>query len=126
MKKIISLAGFIFLAGCAANELKPGAEKVRFTQMEPKGCRYLGEVTGNQGNFFTGGWTSNENLETGARNDLKNKAAEMGGNVVLLLTNRAGQTGNYSGGWGGGSQTNVAMSATVYRCPTTTTKASVK
>jgi hypothetical protein len=84
----------------------------------------LGEATGNQGNFFTGAWTSNENLETGARNDLKNKAAGMGGNVVVLLTNRAGVTGS-AGQYGGSmQQTNVTVTGTVYRCPTASRPAS--
>ncbi|WP_253248803.1 DUF4156 domain-containing protein, partial [Klebsiella pneumoniae] len=73
-------------------------------------------VTGSQGNFFTGGWTSNSNLETGARNDLKNKAWKMGGNVVVLLTQRAGQTGSVYHGTGSSQQTNVTLSGTVYRC----------
>lgn len=116
MKNLLLGTTIIILAGCAAQPLKPGAEKVRFMQNEPKGCKYLGEATGNQGDFFTGGWTSNENLETGARNTLKNKAAEMGGNVVVMLTNRAGNTGSY-GRYGGGShQTNVSITATVFNC----------
>lgn len=118
MKQVVLGVVLLVLAGCAAEQLRPGAQKVRFMQAEPKGCKYLGETTGNQGNFFTGGWTSNENLETGARNTLKNNAYDMGGNVVVLLTNRAGQTGSYSGDYGGRSQqTNVSLSATVYSCP---------
>lgn len=117
MKKIILGAMLLSLMGCAAAQLTPGAEKVRFMQSEPKGCKYVGEATGNQGNFFTGGWTSNENLETGARNTLKNKAKEMGGNVVVILTNRAGQTGSYGQYGGGSQQTNVALTGTVFNCP---------
>lgn len=121
MKKSLLVMAALIIAGCAAEELKPGANNVRFMQSEPKGCKYVGEATGNQGNFFTGGWTSNENLETGARNTLKNKAFEMGGNVVVMLTNRAGQTGSYSMnngyGSGGSSQTNVALTGTVFNCP---------
>ena len=108
------------IAGCAAKPLNPQAQKVHLVTSEPKDCEYLGEVTGNQGDFFTGGWTSNANLETGARNDLKNQAAQMGGNTVQLLTTRAGQTGSFGvgNGSGGGSseQTNVTYVGTVYRC----------
>lgn len=115
------------LVACAAAQLNPGAERVRFAQTEPQGCEYLGEATGNQGNFFSGAWTSNANLETGARNELKNQAAAMGGNVIVMLTNRAGQTGHMSGGsWGmsgGSSQTNVTITGTVFRCPTNPTAA---
>lgn len=117
MRKLILGSALLLLAGCAAEQLKPGAEKVRFMQSEPKGCKYVGEATGNQGNFFTGGWTSNENLETGARNILKNKANEMGGNVVVMMTNRAGQTGSYNQYGGGSQQTNVALTGTVFNCP---------
>ncbi len=72
---------------------------------------------GQPGNFFTGGWTSNSNLETGARNDLKNKAYKMGDNTVVLLTQRAGQTGSSWHGSGSSKQTNVTLSGNVYRCP---------
>ncbi len=117
MRELIVVISGFFLFGCAATQLNPEAQKVRFLQNDPKGCKYLGEVTGNQGNFFTGGVTSNPNLETGARHEVKNKAFAMGGNAVVLLTNRAGQTGSTAGGSGGGQQTNVTMTATVYDCP---------
>ena len=55
------------LAGCAATKLESGAQQVRIVTTEPQGCEYLGEVTGSQGGFFTGAFTSNANLETGAR-----------------------------------------------------------
>lgn len=106
------LVGLIFLAGCSAVGLRAGAERVRITNTEPgRECRFLGDVTGSQGNRLTGGVTSNANLETGARNDLKNKAFNMGGNVVHLLIQRDGTTGT--------SQTrkSVVLVGNVYRCP---------
>ncbi len=111
---------FFGLAACSANPVIPQAAKVKIVTTEPAGCDYLGEATGNQGNFFTGGWTSNANLEEGARNELKNSAFKLGGNTVVLLSSRAGITGSYSvsNGYGGGSseQTNVTYSGAVYRC----------
>lgn len=115
------LIGLLTLGACSPIPVQPGAERVRIVTNEPTGCQYLGDVTGSQGDFFTGGWTSNANLETGARNDLKNQAARLGGNTIQLLTTRAGQTGSMgiSQGSGGGSsaQTNVTYVGTVYRCP---------
>ena len=109
------LFSFVVLAGCSVTPLQTGAEGVRVTNTEPASeCKFLGDITGNEGNAFTGSFTSNENLETGARNDLKNKAAALGGNVVVLITQRAGQTGS---GDTGGAQTNVTLSGNVYRCP---------
>jgi hypothetical protein len=115
MKIVVLVFALVSILGCAAIAIKPGAEKVRVTKTEPgKECTFLGEATGSQGNFLTGDFTSNSNLETGARNDLKNKAAAMGGNVVFILTDRAGQTGGYQSG---GSQTNVVITGNVYSCP---------
>lgn len=69
MKKRAIVLFSMALTACSANNLNQGAERVRITNTEPTGnCTFLGEVTGSQGNFFTGGWTSNSNLETGARN----------------------------------------------------------
>ena len=112
------------LTGCSSIEVVQEASMVRLTHNEPdlKECRFLGDVTGNQGDFFLGVFTSNQNLETGARNDIKNKASALGGNVVYLLTNRAGQSGNVWGEdgdlSGGSQQTNVTLSGNVYHCPT--------
>jgi hypothetical protein len=118
MKRTLALATvFAFLAACQAIPLQPGAAQVRLTNEEPQGCKFLGDITGNQGNALTGGFTSNRTLETGARNDIKNQAKAMGGNVVYLLTNRAGQTGSFGAGSGGSEQTNVTLSGNVYECP---------
>jgi hypothetical protein len=112
-----SVLACVLMAGCTAIPLKPGAELVRVTHVEPTGCKWLGDVTGSQGNSYTGQYTTNANLETGARNDLKNKAAALGGNLVVLITERAG--GNFDLGLEGGTvhRTDVTLTGSVYRCP---------
>lgn len=132
MKKMLLAmvaAAVVALAGCAA--IQPVSPQVNSgviasTNPPPKNCKFVTQVLGSQGNFFTGGWTSNANLEEGAMNDLKNKAFSAHGNYVQLVTNRAGVTGSSSFGgdghggfWGGGSseQTNVTSTGNVYRCP---------
>jgi hypothetical protein len=107
--------GFV-LTACSATELRPQAQRIRMTNTEPTGCRYLGEVIGNQGGSFAGKYTSNTNLETGARNDMKNKASDLGGNVIVMLANRAGQTGSYGLYGGSSQQTNVTYVGAVYKC----------
>lgn len=117
------------ISGCSA--IQPTSPEVNSKVIAtgnppPKGCKYLGQVLGNQGNFFTGAWTSNANLEQGSMTDLKNKTYALGGNYVQLVTNRAGVTGGgYMGGdghggfWGSSSseQTNVTSTGNAYRCP---------
>lgn len=118
MKKTSIILFVTLIAGCSANSVHHNATRVRVTNNEPgHECQFLGDVTGSQGNFLTGGWTSNSNLETGAHNDLKNKAADMGGNVVSILTQRAGQTSSAYAGTGSSQQTNVTLTGNVYRCP---------
>ena len=112
MKILLSLCILVSMVSCSVIPLKDGAGRIKITRTEPKGCTYLGDITGNQGNFFTGIFTSNATLETGARHDLKNKAKELGGDTIYLLTDRAA----LSGGRTGFQQTNVVMSGSVYKC----------
>lgn len=117
MRTIYALLCLTALVGCAAHNLESGAERVKIVTTEPQGCEYLGEVTGSQGDFFTGAFTSNANLETGARHDMKNQAAKLGANTVQMLTNRAGQTGSMGQGSGSMEQTNVTYTGVAYKCP---------
>lgn len=99
------------VVGCAATETTSKGAAVEIVTERPTGCRLLGEAVGKQGNAFTGDFISNENLMIGARNDLKNKAAAMGGNVVQAQSMLNG-THPYSSG---------AISSTVignvFACP---------
>ncbi len=111
MKIAYLVAGVLMLCACSAINVKRGAELVRVTNKEPgRECKFLGDVTGSQGNRFTGGFTSDANLDTGARNDLKNKAFDLGGNVVYLLIQRDSQTGDSR------DRKNVTLSGNVYKC----------
>jgi hypothetical protein len=71
-------------------------------------CKYLGDATGGQGNFITGYYTSNANLQAGSINDLKNQAAGMGGNAIHILSNTTGLDQ--------GTQTSVTSTGNVYFC----------
>ena len=103
------------VGACTATPLEPGASRVRLTNSEPQPpCQYLGEVTGRQGGWWTGGWTTNADLDEGARNDMKNKAAAMGGNVAQIVAN---QSGISKAGDAGAQTTVVTYVASVFRCP---------
>lgn len=113
---------FLLLSGCAAVKMQPGAEKVIVsTHKAPRQCKFLGQIMGSQGNFFTGAYTSNANLEQGSQNDLRNKAAQMGANYVALITDRAASSGSISGSdsniFGSSQQTSVTATGNAYHCP---------
>lgn len=117
----LSVAGAL-LASCSATQLSPAAQKVVVSPNKPpRSCKFLGMVQGSQGNFFTGQFTSNKNLQAGSFNDMRNQAVAKGGNYIQLLVSRAGQSGvggGSAGGFGGDSmQTTTTNSGNVYKCP---------
>jgi len=127
MKKLLTVSAVaVILSGCASIPADPStARLIASPNPAPKSCKYVGQVVGNQGNFFTGGFTSNSNLEQGAMNDLRNKASKLDANYIQIITNRAGVTGSSSGSFdrhggiitGGSQQTNVTNVGNAYRCP---------
>jgi len=100
-------------------ELQPSANKIiASTNPVPKSCHYLGQVFGHQGNAWTGGFTSNRNLEIGAMNDLKNEAMKLKANYIQIINSRAGVTASSSNNSNGQSQqTNVTNVGNAYACP---------
>ena len=114
--KIIIPTSLVLFAGCESIELESGASSVEVVLEKPTSCKYLGQVRGAQGNFFTGGWTSNANLEQGAMNQLRNEAAKIGADTVYVITNRASNTcsgGRYGGGF---QQTGTTLIGNAYKC----------
>ncbi len=119
-RKLLTTLLLASLIGCSAIQLRPEAARVIVSRnAAPKGCKFIASVTGSQGDFFRGGYTSNKNLAEGAMNDLKNQASDLGANYVQLETNQAGVTGSggsYGGGGGGMAQTDVTNTGNAYRC----------
>ena len=112
MRKAFIVLVIASLAGCSAHQVKPSAQNIEIVNEAPDQtkCRYLGEVVGSQGNWATGDFTSNENLVVGARNELRNKADSMGGNIVYL------QDMKNTNAWGSLGTTNTTAIGKVYRC----------
>ena len=112
LKQICFVVFYLALAACAATTAEPGAELVELVNEPPRTttCSYLGEISGSQGNWFTGDFTSNENLVVGARNDLRNKALELGGNTIYI------QDLVHSSSTDSLGTTNVTAIGKVYKC----------
>lgn len=106
------------ITACSSIDLNDNAKGILVSRSAPpKGCEFVTQIAGNQGNFFTGMYTSNENLEVGSMNDLRNKAADQGANYVQLISDRAGVTGSGGGGGYSSAQTNVTNLGNAYKCP---------
>lgn len=88
IKRILAVAASAAAVGvlvaCSATPVTPEGAGVEIVTEQPANCRTVGEVIGSQGNVFSGDFTTDQTLMQGARNDLRNKAAALGGNVVQL------------------------------------------
>ncbi len=88
-KSVALLLAVSAIAGCSssANQLNSAGQNVRFVDQQPGAqCHYLGTVTGEQSNWFSGQTAEGGNSLRGAANNLRNRAAELGGNVVYNAT----------------------------------------
>lgn len=112
LKIVLSLTVASVLIGCSAHSVKPGAETVEIMvgQADRNLCEFKGEIVGSQGNWFTGDFTSNENLVIGARNELRNKAHALGANIVYI------QDMKNTNAWGSLGTTNTTAVGKAYKC----------
>nr|WP_113868442.1 DUF4156 domain-containing protein [Brenneria salicis]NMN90380.1 uncharacterized protein DUF4156 [Brenneria salicis ATCC 15712 = DSM 30166]RBP59632.1 uncharacterized protein DUF4156 [Brenneria salicis ATCC 15712 = DSM 30166]RLM29783.1 hypothetical protein BHG07_14315 [Brenneria salicis ATCC 15712 = DSM 30166] len=102
----------ILLAGCSAtHQLSTAAQAVTFTDTKPGNeCQLLGQVSGSQSNWFSGNESDGSSMR-GAANDLRNKAAAMGGNTLYSVTSPS-QTF-----WSSFAPLDSKMVGDVYKCP---------
>lgn len=102
----------VSLMGCAAKSVRPEAAAVEIVNEvpDPNRCKFVGEIVGSQGNWFTGDFTSNKNLVIGARNELRNEAHTLGGNVVYI------QDLKNTNAWGSLGTTNTTAVGKAYSC----------
>jgi len=110
--RFVLVAAVIALAGCGAIKPTTSGAVVELSNARPDtACRYLGEAVGSQGNWFTGDYTANSHLMEGARNDLRNKAAALGGNFVWVQNVSNAQAHGALG------TSNTTAVGNVYACP---------
>ncbi len=113
----------VLACGCAAAPLQtPDAANVLVTRNAPApDCQFVGEVLGNQGNFWTAEFTSDNDLIIGARNRMRDRAFELGANFVQIeLENQSHNTADLSSG-GVYSSTIIGNA---YSCPSATSVSS--
>ncbi|MEJ1267700.1 DUF4156 domain-containing protein [Pantoea ananatis] len=105
-------AGALLLAGCSSStDLTSAGQRVTFTDQQPgKQCQLLGSLTGSQSNWLSGAGGETSMLR-GAANDLRNRAAEMGGNVIYGATS---PTQNPLSAF---APLDSKMTGQVYKCP---------
>lgn len=87
--KIVFWAGFLvaLLSGCAT--LSPKGQRVRITTNPDvvRGCEFLGNISGYSG---WGGTAARSLGEEQVQIEMQNKTADIGGNVLFLISSRGG------------------------------------
>jgi len=92
-KTILTISLCVMAASCTVIQKQPGTEPVRLVfynelnivaEDKSPTCRYLGEIVGSEGHWYSYLFISNSELTHGAMNDIHNKANELGANVVYL------------------------------------------
>ncbi len=82
-----------------------------FTDQQPGiDCQLLGNVTCSQSNWLSDSGGEGRSLR-GAANDLRNRAAEMGGNVIYGATSPTQKL------WSAFAPLDSRMKGQVYKCP---------
>jgi hypothetical protein len=112
VKLLSFLVAMISIYGCSAIKSLPEAQGIEIVNITPdeEKCKYIGEVVGSQGNWFTGDYTSNENLVVGARNELRNEAYKLGANIVYMSDMKN------TNAWGSLGTTNTTAIGKAYLC----------
>ncbi|OIX45184.1 hypothetical protein AXW37_15805 [Yersinia ruckeri] len=87
IKVLLGLSAAMLLAGCSSTtQLSAAGEQVKFSDTKPGSeCQLVSEVSGSQSNWLSGQGGESSSMR-GAANDLRNKAAAMGGNVIYGAT----------------------------------------
>lgn len=108
-------AGTLLLAGCTTtNELSAAGQSVKFSEDRPaSNCQALGTVVGTQSNWLSGQGGEGSSMR-GAANDLRNKAAAMGGNVIYGTASPVGFTETYLSSF---APLDSKIQGQVYKCP---------
>jgi len=77
---------FILMINSCAIDLKEGADIVQLIYVQPtkEACQFIGQTSASDGGMVSGDFMSDADIHKGAANQMKNKAYEMGGNLVYI------------------------------------------
>jgi hypothetical protein len=106
-------ASMLLLSGCLAKPLSAGGAGVALVEGAPVGCERLGEVVGRSGGGMRGDLTSPHDLDLGARNDLRNRAARLGADTVEVVRLEGIVTHSFAGN---GRPSAVQATGVAWRC----------
>ncbi|MGR5412166.1 DUF4156 domain-containing protein [Vibrio astriarenae] len=80
----------MLLAGCSTPmaTLNGDADQIEVridSHFDPQECRWLGDVTGSEGHWYSYLFFTNDVMVRGAVNDLRNNAQQLGADTVYMI-----------------------------------------
>lgn len=96
-----SIVGCLALAACSSAPV--GGNAVQVVTAVPEGCEYVGETRGGQTSTSRLSAGAGTSIDATARQQLRDRAAEMGGNVLFVV--------------GQEQEVRVVVKGAIYRCP---------
>jgi len=89
IKQVLLLLCYLSLSSCSLLDTQQLHDNTRQIQVvsnyeQIKGCRYISELVGSEGHWYTFFFISNTELTHASINDLKNQASEVGANIVYV------------------------------------------
>lgn len=73
-----------FLASCKTYDIKPGSERIRVFETEPRGCIFLGEIPAEQEDSVVGPAPAEIEMSLPTRIEMRNKAFSLNANVIVF------------------------------------------
>lgn len=89
IKQVLLLLCYLSLSSCSLLDTQQLHDNTRQIQVvsnyeQIKGCRYISELVGSEGHWYTFFFISNTELTHASINDLKNQASEVDANIVYV------------------------------------------
>jgi len=113
LRTLVCAGSALLLAGCMARSLSPAGGRVAVVPEAPPGCERLGDLVGLSHGGMRGDMSSPHDLELGARNDLRNRAARIGADTVQMT----GREGIVTHGFAGHARpSQVRHTGVAWRC----------
>lgn len=84
MNRIVLALSCFALVACQNIDVKPGSERLRVFEAEPKGCLYMGEISSVQEDHLAPPIPAEIEMGLNTRNDLRNKAFAINGNIIVF------------------------------------------
>jgi hypothetical protein len=98
MRRVLIIAALAGSVGCVTTQLTPEGQAVRVTASSDaaKGCKLIGEVDASDS--MNGGALGQTAAEENTNRRIRNKAASMGANLVVLVNSSTGTGGSRARG----------------------------